>query len=90
MRAQEDIDRYASLSRYATKAAFVITVPGLFWVEYFPWLRHIPAWVPGSTARRFADPYKPHALKVRSTAFEAVKATVCLIRYLFRGEDALT
>ena len=48
-------------------------VPGAFWVDTFPLLRHIPAWMPGAAARKFGARYKPVTLAVKDEPFDTVK-----------------
>ncbi|KAF7800178.1 hypothetical protein EIP86_011425 [Pleurotus ostreatoroseus] len=47
-------------------------LPGAFWIEFFPWLKFLPSWVPGRTARRFAGHYSPTAHALRNKPFEEV------------------
>ncbi|KAH8103589.1 cytochrome P450 [Cristinia sonorae] len=49
-------------------------IPGAYLVEFFPILRHIPSWVPGTTARKLANEYAPHVRKLRDAPFLEVKA----------------
>lgn len=39
---------YIHLAHDALTFAAVIRVPGFFWVEFFPFLRYLPDWVPGT------------------------------------------
>ena len=66
-------DHYIWLSKQAMTALDEGTLPGAFWVESFPWLKHIPAWLPGSSARRFADKYRTLILAARDEAFATAK-----------------
>jgi hypothetical protein len=44
---------------------------GKFWVDFMPWLRHIPSWVPG-TAVQFGAYWRPKVEKMINGPFDAV------------------
>lgn len=44
-------DEYVSLANTAVEGIAAARVPGLYWVEFLPVLKHVPAWVPGAAAR---------------------------------------
>ncbi|KAJ3557799.1 hypothetical protein NM688_g1273 [Phlebia brevispora] len=69
-------DELALLSQKAVEAFVVSKVPGAFWVEFFPWLKHVPAWMPGSKARQVGDYYKPFVEASRTRPFDAVAEAV--------------
>ena len=39
-------DEYVLLAQKAVEGISVATVPGVYWVEHFPFLRHIPVFDP--------------------------------------------
>ncbi len=47
-------DEYVVVAQDALTGVNVAGVPGAFWVEYFPFLKNIPGWVPGVTFKKFA------------------------------------
>ena len=47
-------------------------VPGAFWVDSFPLLRYVPAWMPGASARKFGAQCKPLVMELRDQPFRAV------------------
>ena len=70
---------------YAQKAGESFSqalAPGAYWVEFFPFLRHIPSWFPGTSARKLADKYLPYVLYVRDKPYGEVKEA--LVRALYR------
>ncbi|KAF7789487.1 hypothetical protein EIP86_000433 [Pleurotus ostreatoroseus] len=69
MRIRGYNDEFLTLSREAVEAITLGRLPGAFWVEYFPWLKYIPPWVPGSSARQFGEHFKPIVRNARSKAF---------------------
>ena len=66
-------DPYIALLQKAVGEFAEAKVPGRYLVEYFPFLKHIPGWVPGSAARRTGDRIKPLALQVKNQPYDAVK-----------------
>lgn len=54
-------------------------VPGGYWVELFPFLRHIPGWIPGTGAKRLANKFGPYVTASRDKPFKEVQmAAVCV------------
>lgn len=47
-------------------------IPGAFWVEYLPILRHIPSWFPGARFKRLAETYKPYSEAVVNQPYETI------------------
>lgn len=37
---------------HATEHQFIAQIQGRFWVDYIPWLKHLPAWLPGMGWKR--------------------------------------
>ena len=69
----QDLDHeYFTISEKAVKAMDTYRFPGTFWIEFFPWLKSLPAWVPGSTAQRFAGHYSPTIRALRDKPFGEV------------------
>ena len=66
-------DRYIQLAEKAIEGSVLARIPGAFWVEYLPFLRYIPAWVPGSSARKWGDLYKPIVTAARNEPYNAVE-----------------
>ncbi|THU98263.1 cytochrome P450 [Dendrothele bispora CBS 962.96] len=47
-------DKYLQLVHNALEGAVAAANPGSFWVDYFPILKHVPAWFPGAGFKRSA------------------------------------
>ena len=43
-----------------------VVIPGKWWIDYFPWLKDIPAWVPGAAFQKRAAYFR----KLVSAAIE--------------------
>jgi hypothetical protein len=46
--------------------------PGKFWVDFMPWLRRIPSWVPGAAAVQFGTYWRPKVEKMINVPFDAI------------------
>lgn len=66
-------DPYITLSQTAVEAITHGRLLGRMWVEYLPWLKYIPPWVPGSSARKLGAFYRPFVETMRDQPFDAVK-----------------
>ncbi len=51
-----------------------IQVTGVFWVDFLPFLEHIPTWVSGATARKSSEKSRPIYHTVRDLPFQAAKS----------------
>jgi cytochrome P450 len=49
---------------------------GKWWVEFFPWLRYVPDWVPGTQWKRRANGIKKNVLAMVHVPHDMVKAQV--------------
>ncbi|TCD69377.1 hypothetical protein EIP91_007933 [Steccherinum ochraceum] len=52
-------DEYLEITHMALEGFNEATQPGKYWVEYFPFLRYIPSWVPGTAAKKVGEKYAP-------------------------------
>ncbi|KAK7678456.1 hypothetical protein QCA50_018516 [Cerrena zonata] len=66
-------NEYVLFAQEAVDGLSRVTVPGVYWVEFFPFLRHVPSWVPGTSSRRLTEYYKPIVEIMRDKAFDDIK-----------------
>ena len=45
---QESDDPYISMAEVALNGLAEAGIPGAFWVDSFPFLKHVPSWFPGA------------------------------------------
>ena len=45
---QETNDPYIQLTEESLKGITAATIPGAFWVDFFPIMKYIPGWFPGA------------------------------------------
>lgn len=69
-------DEYIRLVQTALEGVIQTKRPGVFWMDYFPILKHIPAWVPGATGRKLAERYVPVVRAMRDQPFYSAKDDV--------------
>ncbi|TCD68727.1 hypothetical protein EIP91_010011 [Steccherinum ochraceum] len=67
---------YVHLADQALMSARDTAVPGAFLVELVTILKHVPGWLPGGKAQRYADKYRPIILEMRDRPFNDVKDAV--------------
>ena len=68
--ASEDDDEYMAAVDAALEGPVQGLVPGKFLVQYFPFLRYIPAWIPGATSQKLWAKWQAAAKKLKDTPFE--------------------
>jgi len=67
---------YVIAAQTAIEGLSEIMVPGAFLIEYFPFLRHVPSWVPGANAQKVVEHYKPYVTATREKPFAEVQADI--------------
>lgn len=72
-------DPYVINAKTAMEGFGMAVLPGAHLIEVFPILRHIPSWVPGASARKLADKYRPHVLRLLEEPYAEVKASMVRI-----------
>ncbi|THU91997.1 cytochrome P450 [Dendrothele bispora CBS 962.96] len=73
MTTQGELDDYAKMAALAAQSMNESMNHGAFFVDYFPILKHIPAWVPGATFKKKARDWKPTVLNLVNRPWEKVK-----------------
>ncbi len=58
----------------------VAAIPGRFLVDYVPFLRYIPEWVPGANFQRLARSWREVTLRMIETPFLTAKAKIEAVR----------
>lgn len=64
---------YIRLVQDSVIAASVTRIPGAFWVEFIPFLRYLPDWIPGTYSKKHAKHGKLLWERVRDEPFDTVK-----------------
>jgi hypothetical protein len=66
-------DPYITTAEEGNNAVLSAIVPGAFLVDFIPWLRWVPEWVPGAGFQRKAREWKKIAEAILNKPFEATK-----------------
>ncbi|TCD66265.1 hypothetical protein EIP91_001594 [Steccherinum ochraceum] len=64
---------YFIAAEKAVAGASMVSIPGAYWVEFFPFLKHIPSWVPGAKFRQVAEEILGHVINIRDKPFDEVR-----------------
>ena len=67
-------------AKEANRAMLVAAIPGRFLVDYIPFLRYIPEWVPGAKFQKLARSWKEVTLRMIEMPFLTSKAKIEAVR----------
>ncbi|KAN0082680.1 Cytochrome P450 [Tylopilus felleus] len=92
-------DRYIEIAEKALEGMAKAAAPGAFLVDVIPWLKYVPAWMPGAGFQKKAANWKKYVLEMRDAPFAAVQkaldagtASPCFVTHLMNDltdtEDA--
>ncbi|KIK53483.1 hypothetical protein GYMLUDRAFT_1026213 [Collybiopsis luxurians FD-317 M1] len=71
-------DPFISLVEKAAREFYQATLPGAWMVDTFPFLRHIPDWVPWVTFKKIAAQYRADNFEQSNAPFDYVKNTMAV------------
>lgn len=66
-------DEYVTIAQKAAVGGGLAHVPGKYWVEFMPFLRHIPSWIPGASFQKVAEEYRPWVLLTKERGYNEAK-----------------
>ena len=64
---------YVRLVTQARDVMDTIKHPGNFWLEYMPFLRYVPTWVPGASGVKYAARVRPTVEAMVNKPFDTIK-----------------
>lgn len=70
---QEHDDPFVKMAEDALNSLHLALVPGKFMVDFFPWLRFVPDWMPGTQWKRHAEVWKGLARALQDVPYQWVK-----------------
>ena len=76
IKARPTDDPYIKTAEDAAASAALAIVPGAFMVDIFPFLRYVPAWMPGAGFKVQARAWKKDTDTLFNAPFRAVKAAM--------------
>lgn len=78
-------NEFLQLTEKSLESVAQALVPGVFWVDFLPFLRYIPEWVPGAGFKKKAANWKIDVLAAKDIPWDAVRRIavrrVILIEY---------
>ena len=69
---QEHDDPYVLLNEQSLKGNIEATIPGAFWVDFFPILKHVPSWFPGAGFQKKAAHWSQVNAALKQKPFDCV------------------
>jgi len=76
IRVKPKDDPYIIIAEEALKASGEAGVPGRFLVDILPWMKYIPAWMPGADFQRKANIWRRYTTDMAELPFQAVKSAM--------------
>lgn len=69
-------DEYVSLAHHAMNGLNKVSVPGAYWIDYVPFAKYIPSWLPGTTAKKDAEECLSWVTAMKEKPYGEVKAAI--------------
>ncbi|KAK7692344.1 hypothetical protein QCA50_003969 [Cerrena zonata] len=69
-------DEYLQLATDVVEKTTEAQLPGRFWIEFVPFLKHLPAWVPGAEFKRFVEDINPKIEQMLNQPWDGVKRDI--------------
>jgi hypothetical protein len=66
-------DPYINAAEEGVRALFAVGIPGAFLVDFIPWLRWVPEWIPGAGFKTKAREWKRHADIMLNNPYEVTR-----------------
>lgn len=75
-----------ALNQRVLEALVDIIVPGVWWIDFFPWLKGIPSWVPGATFQKRAAYFRKSILNAIEVPFQTARSNKAVSETLLSSE----
>ena len=69
-------DEYVFWAEKSLEAASKALVPGAYWVEFLPFLRHVPRWLCSMGHHKLVEEYRPSVLNLLEKPFADTEVAV--------------
>ena len=66
-------DEYLLVAHKSMDGLAEAIVPGKYVVDFLPFLKHTPSWLPGATFAKVAAKFKPYIAAVREAPFQKAR-----------------
>ena len=82
---RESDDPYISLTEESLHGITEASIPGAFWVDFFPILKYVPSWFPGAGFQKKAAHWRQVNASMTQRPFDYVKDQ--LVGFFFSSRD---
>ncbi|KAI0751762.1 cytochrome P450 [Daedaleopsis nitida] len=72
----DDDHTYTAIGEAAIEGSIEGLVPGKFLVEFLPFLRHIPTWIPGAASQRLFSKWIAAGDRLKNVPYEHMKSSI--------------
>ena len=79
---QESDDPYISIAEEVMNGVAEAGIPGAFWVDLFPILKHVPSWFPGAGFQRKAAYWREAVNTMAEKPFRHVQEQLVQVHFL--------
>ena len=73
---QEHDDPYIRLTEESLQGITAATIPGAFWVDFFPSLKYVPSWFPGAGFKKKAKYWSQVNASMLQKPYDFVKEQI--------------
>lgn len=67
------LEYLVNLNQRVLEVIVEVVIPGKWWIDYFPWLKNIPAWVPGAAFQKRAAYFRKSVSAIVEEPFEKAR-----------------
>lgn len=77
------LDYFMAMNQGVSEATLSVGIPGTWWIDFLPWLKHVPSWMPGATFRKQAAHFRKSVIGAIEEPFQTarlntlVRGTLC-------------
>ena len=69
-------DEYLRLATDVVEKTTEAMLPGRFWIEFAPFLKHLPGWIPGAEFKKFVNDMNPKIEQMLNQPWDGVKRDI--------------
>ncbi|TCD66266.1 hypothetical protein EIP91_001595 [Steccherinum ochraceum] len=69
-------DEFITTAQIAFEGGGLTTLPGAYWLNYMPFIRYIPSWIPGNASMKLVEKYRPYVVDLVDVPWVEVKTAL--------------
>ena len=66
-------DVHIEMNERALESILESSIPGKYWVDFLPFLKYVPEWMPGASFKRKCAVWREQAIAIRDIPFKAAQ-----------------